>query len=45
MICFDARRCNRNVLRAMVRFGRWLKSRGVKKVWYLVVPARSAARP
>lgn len=40
VICFDAdARTNGNVLRAMVRFGRWLKSRGVKKVWYLVVPA------
>jgi P4 family phage/plasmid primase-like protien len=39
-ICFDAdARTNSNVLRAMVRFGRWLKSRAVKKVYYLIVPA------
>jgi len=23
----------------MIRFGRWLKSKGVKKLWYLIVPA------
>lgn len=39
-ICFDAdARTNPNVLRAMLRFGRWLKSKGVEKVWYLIVPA------
>jgi putative DNA primase/helicase len=39
-ICFDAdARTNANVLRAMIRFGRWLKSKGVKKVCYLIVPA------
>jgi putative DNA primase/helicase len=39
-ICFDSdARTNANVLRAMIRFGRWLKSKGVKKVWYLIVPA------
>jgi P4 family phage/plasmid primase-like protien len=39
-ICYDAdARTNPNVLRAMIRFGRWLKSKGVKKVWYLIVPA------
>jgi hypothetical protein len=39
-ICFDAdARTNPNVLRAMVRLGRWLKSKGVKTVRYLIVPA------
>jgi hypothetical protein len=40
VICFDAdARTNPNVLRAMIRFGRWLKSKGANKVWYLIVPA------
>jgi hypothetical protein len=39
-ICFDAdARTNRNVLRAMVRLSQWLKSKGVKQVRYLIVPA------
>jgi P4 family phage/plasmid primase-like protien len=39
VICFDAdARTNPNVLRAMVRFGRWLKSKGVKQTLYLIVP-------
>ena len=39
-ICFDAdARTNRNVLRAMVRLGQWLKSKGPKQVRYLIVPA------
>lgn len=39
-VCFDAdAKTNPNVLRAMIRLGRWLKSRGATKVWYLVVPA------
>jgi putative DNA primase/helicase len=38
-ICFDAdARTNPNVLRAMIRFGRWLKSKGAQRVWYLIVP-------
>jgi putative DNA primase/helicase len=38
-VCFDSdARLNRNVLRAMVRFGRWLKSRGTYRVYYLIVP-------
>jgi P4 family phage/plasmid primase-like protien len=38
-ICFDAdARTNPNVLRAMIRLGNWLKSKGVKQVRYLVVP-------
>jgi putative DNA primase/helicase len=39
VICFDAdARTNMNVLRAMVRLGRWLKSKRVGKVHYLIVP-------
>jgi Domain of unknown function (DUF3854) len=39
-ICFDSdARSNPNVLRAMIRFGRWLRSKGVRKVYYLIVPA------
>jgi len=39
-ICFDAdARSNPNVMRAMLRLGRWLKSKGVKAVRYLIVPA------
>ena len=38
-ICFDSdARFKREVLRAMIRFGRWLKSKGVTKVYYLIVP-------
>jgi P4 family phage/plasmid primase-like protien len=38
-ICFDSdARTNPNVLRAMIRFGRWLKSKSAAKVWYLIVP-------
>jgi hypothetical protein len=45
-ICFDAdARHNSNVLRAMVRFGRWLKSKGAAKVWYLIVPAEVNGKP
>jgi P4 family phage/plasmid primase-like protien len=45
-ICFDAdARTNPNVLRAMVRLGRWLKFKGVKKVWYLIVPAEIHGKP
>lgn len=40
VICFDAdARHNPNVMRAMVRFGRWLKAKGVKQALYLIVPA------
>ena len=46
VICFDAdARTNPNVLRAMVRLGRWLKSRDTKKVWYLTVPAEINGKP
>jgi P4 family phage/plasmid primase-like protien len=39
-ICFDAdARTNANVQRAMVRLGRWLKSKGAKKIFHLIVPA------
>jgi P4 family phage/plasmid primase-like protien len=39
-ICFDAgATTNPNVQRAMIRLGRWLLSKSVKKVWYLIVPA------
>jgi hypothetical protein len=39
-ICFDADACtNPHVQRAMIRLGRWLLSKAVKKVWYLIVPA------
>jgi hypothetical protein len=38
-ICFDAdARTNPNVLRAMIRLGNWLRSKGVKQVRYLIVP-------
>jgi P4 family phage/plasmid primase-like protien len=38
-ICYDAdARTNPNVLRAMVRFGNWLKAKGVKQVHYLITP-------
>jgi putative DNA primase/helicase len=41
-ICYDSdARFNRNVLRAMIRFGRWLKSKGVQRVYYLIVPTES----
>jgi P4 family phage/plasmid primase-like protien len=46
VICFDAdARTNPNVLRAMIRFGRWLKSKGAKKVWYLILPAEIHGKP
>jgi putative DNA primase/helicase len=46
VICFDAdARTNPNALRAMVRLGRWLKSRDTKKVWYLTVPAEINGKP
>ncbi|MBL7487375.1 DUF3854 domain-containing protein [Frankia sp. AgB1.9] len=40
VICFDHdATTNMNVLRAMVRFGRWLKGpKGVRRVTYLIVP-------
>jgi putative DNA primase/helicase len=39
VVCFDADACtNMNVLRAMVRLGRWLKSKGAGRVLYLIVP-------
>jgi P4 family phage/plasmid primase-like protien len=39
IICFDAdARTNPNVLRAMVRLGRWLRSKSARRVRYLIVP-------
>jgi hypothetical protein len=41
-ICYDSdARFNRIVLRAMIRFGRWLKSKGVQRVYYLIVPTEA----
>jgi P4 family phage/plasmid primase-like protien len=38
-ICFDAdAKTNPNVLRAMDRFGRWLRAKGAGHVLYLIVP-------
>jgi P4 family phage/plasmid primase-like protien len=46
VICFDAdARTNPNVLRAMIRLGRWLKSKGANKVWYLTVPPEVHGKP
>jgi P4 family phage/plasmid primase-like protien len=40
IICFDAdAKKNMNVARAMVRLGRWCKSKGAKTVRYLIVPS------
>lgn len=45
-IIFDAdARTNPNVLRAMQRLGRWLESRGVRRVAYLIVPEESPCGP
>jgi P4 family phage/plasmid primase-like protien len=45
-ICFDAdARTNPNVLRAMDRFGRWLRSKGVGQVLYLIVPDKYQDTP
>ncbi len=39
ILCFDAdAKKNMNVARAMVRLGRWCKSKGAKQVQYLIVP-------
>ncbi len=44
IICFDAdAKSNMNVARAMVRLGRWLRSKGVKTVHYLIVPNETNA--
>lgn len=44
-VCFDAdARTNRNVLRAMRRLGRWLRSKGAK-VRYLITPADVDGEP
>jgi P4 family phage/plasmid primase-like protien len=44
-ICFDAdARTNPNVLRAMTRLGNWLKSKGVNKIGYLIVPAETRGK-
>jgi putative DNA primase/helicase len=46
IICFDAdARTNPNVLRAMSRLGNWLKSKGVTKIGYLIVPAETRGKP
>ncbi len=40
ILCFDAdTRTNMNVARAMVRLGRWCRSKGATVVRYLIVPA------
>lgn len=45
-VCFDADATkNMNVARAMVRLGRWLKSKGVATVRYLIVPAEYGGAP
>lgn len=45
-ICFDAdARTNPNVLRAMDRFGKWLRSKGVTQVLYLIVPEKFQDTP
>jgi Domain of unknown function (DUF3854) len=45
-ICFDSdARLKRNILRAMIRVGRWLKSKGVHRVYYLIVPAEVNGAP
>jgi putative DNA primase/helicase len=45
-ICFDSdARFNRSVLRAMIRLGRWLKSKGVQRVHYLIVPTEVNGTP
>jgi P4 family phage/plasmid primase-like protien len=45
-VAFDSdARTNPNVLRAMIRLGRWLKSKGVAKVWYLITPSEVDGKP
>jgi P4 family phage/plasmid primase-like protien len=45
-ICYDAdARTNPRVLRAMQRIGKWLKSKGARRVWYLIVPAEVNGKP
>ena len=45
-VCFDAdARTNPNVLRAMVRCGRWFKSKGAARVRYLIVPTVARGTP
>lgn len=45
-ICFDAdARNNPNVLRAMIRLGQWLKSKGVVRVRYLITPSEVDGTP
>lgn len=45
-ICFDADTVTKPmVMQAMIRLGRWLRSQGVAKVWYLVVPAAVNGQP
>lgn len=45
-ICFDAdAKTNPNVLRAMDRFGRWLRSKGAGHVLYLIVPEKFQDTP
>jgi putative DNA primase/helicase len=45
VLCFDAdARTNMNVARAMLRLGRWCKSKGVKGLRYLIVPSEYNGR-
>jgi putative DNA primase/helicase len=45
VICFDSdAQTNRNVARAMIRLGAWLRSKGAAKIRYLVVPGDPAAK-
>jgi len=45
-ICFDADTTEKPaVQQAMIRLGRWLRYKGVAKVWYLVVPAACGGTP
>lgn len=45
-ICFDADTITKPMVQqAMIRLGRWLRSQGVRKVWYLVVPASVNGTP
>ena len=46
VICFDAdAKKNMNVARAMVRLGRWCKSKGARLVKYLIVPGECHGKP
>lgn len=46
VICFDSdAKTNRNVQLAMRRLGSWLESRGIKTVYYLIVPEEVDGQP